>query len=72
MSDDRMNAMPENDQALEAVKKSGKSELITLTPDQKKAWKKAMVKVHDQMADRVGKDLIKSVYQETGFDPAKL
>jgi C4-dicarboxylate-binding protein DctP len=31
-----------------------------------------MIKVHDQMGDRVGKDLIQSVYKETGFDPAKL
>jgi len=65
-------AKVENDHAMEAVKKSGKSEIVTLTPEQKRAWKKAMIKVHDQMADRVGKDLIKSVYKETGFDPAKL
>jgi len=65
-------AKVENDNSLEAVKKSGKSELITLSADQKKAWKKAMVKVHEQMSDRVGKDLIQSVYKETGFDPAKL
>ncbi len=62
----------ENDTALEAVKKSGKSELITLTAEQRKAWKKAMIKVHDQMAGRVGKDLIQSIYKETGFDPSKL
>jgi C4-dicarboxylate-binding protein DctP len=65
-------AKVENDQALEAVKKSGRSELITLSADQRKAWKKAMLKVHDQMGDRVGKDLIHSVYKETGFDPSKL
>ena len=65
-------AKMENDQALEAVKKSGKSELIVLTADQRKAWKKAMVKVHEQMDDRIGKDLIQSVYKETGFDPSKL
>ncbi len=65
-------AKVENDQALDAVKKSGKSEIITLTADQKKAWKKSMVKVHEQMADRIGKDLIQSIYKETGFDPAKL
>ncbi len=65
-------AKVENDQALEAVKKSGKSEIIVLTPEQKKAWKKAMLKVHDQMADRIGKDLIEQVYKETGFDPKKL
>ncbi|MDP1651969.1 MAG: TRAP transporter substrate-binding protein [Rhodocyclaceae bacterium] len=62
----------DNDTALDMVKKSGKSEIIALTPEQKKAWKKVLVKVHDQMADRVGKDLIKSIYKETGFDPAKL
>jgi C4-dicarboxylate-binding protein DctP len=65
-------AKVENDAALDAVKKSGKSELITLTPEQKKAWKKALVKVHEQMADRIGKELIQSIYKETGFDPAKL
>lgn len=65
-------AKVDNDNALEMVRKSGKSEIITLTPEQKKAWKKSLVKVHEQMADRVGKDLIKSIYKETGFDPAKL
>ncbi len=65
-------AKVENDQALEAVKKSGKSEIITLTPEQRKAWKKAMLKAHEQMADRIGKELIQEVYKETGFDPNKL
>ncbi|MDK9725403.1 MAG: TRAP transporter substrate-binding protein [Sterolibacteriaceae bacterium MAG5] len=65
-------AKVENDHALAEVKKSGKSELISLTPEQKKAWKKAMVKVHDQMAGRVGKDLIQTIYKETGFNPDKL
>ncbi len=65
-------AKTENEMAMAEVKKSGKSEIIELTADQKKAWKKALVKVHDQMADRIGKDLIQSVYKETGFDPSKL
>ena len=65
-------AKKENEDAMAEVKKSGKSEIIELTADQKKAWKKALVKVHDQMADRIGKDLIQSVYKETGFDPSKL
>jgi C4-dicarboxylate-binding protein DctP len=65
-------AKVENDTAIEAVKKSGKSEILALTPDQKKVWKKALVKVHDQMADRIGKDLIQSIYKETGLNPAKL
>ncbi len=65
-------AKKENEDALEAVRKSGKSQFITLTPEEKKAWKKAVIKVHQDSAPRVGKDLIQSIYKETGFDPAKL
>lgn len=65
-------AKTENEMAMAKVKKSGKSEIIELSADEKKAWKKALVKVHEQMADRIGKDLIQSVYKETGFDPSKL
>ena len=65
-------AKVENDQALDGVKKAGKTQIDTLTQEQKKAWKKALVKVHTEMADRIGPDLIKDIYKETGFDPAKL
>jgi C4-dicarboxylate-binding protein DctP len=65
-------AKKENQDALDAVKKAGKTEFITLTPDEKKAWKKALVKVHQEMESRIGKDVIQSIYKETGFDPAKL
>src|SRR5207237_3484434 len=58
-------AMRENNDALEAVKKSGKTQFITLTPEEKKAWKKALVKVHQDAESRVGKDLIQSIYRET-------
>jgi C4-dicarboxylate-binding protein DctP len=47
-------------------------QVITLTPDQKRSWKKAMVKVHKELEDKIGKDLIHDIYKETGFDPAKL
>ncbi len=65
-------AKVENDQALEGVRKSGKSEIITLTPEQRRAWKKAMLPVHEQMSGRIGKELIQSIYKETGFDSKKL
>ena len=45
-------AQKENDDALEAVRKSGKTQIITLTPDQKKAWKKALIKVHQESESR--------------------
>ncbi len=65
-------AKVENDNALEAVKKSGKTVVYTPTKEERLAFKKALVPVHQKMESRVGKDLIQSIYKETGFDPDKL
>ncbi len=65
-------AQKENDEALEQIRKAGKTEIITLTPEEKRAWKKALIKVHKENESRIGKDLIESIYKETGFDPSKL
>ncbi len=65
-------AQEENDMSLEAVKKSGKTEIFTPSKQERMAFKKAMAPVHINMADRVGKDLLQSIYKETGFDPTKL
>ncbi|GAB4171641.1 MAG: TRAP transporter substrate-binding protein [Rhodocyclaceae bacterium] len=65
-------ARAENENALAEVKKSGKTEIITLTPQEKAAWKKALVRVHRDHESRIGKDLIQSIYKQSGFDPAKL
>jgi C4-dicarboxylate-binding protein DctP len=65
-------AKQENDEALEKIKASGKSQIITLTPDEKKAWKKAELKVHRDNDASIGKDLIQEIYKDTGFDPNKL
>jgi len=62
-------AQKENDDALEAVRKSGKTEILKLTPEQKAAMKKALVSVHKENEARIGKDIIESVYKETGFKP---
>ena len=62
-------AKKDNDDALEAVKKSGKTEILTLTPEQKAAMKKALVTVHKENESRVGKDTLTAVYKETGFKP---
>jgi C4-dicarboxylate-binding protein DctP len=62
-------AKQENDEALEAIRKSGKTQIITLTVQEKHAWKTALLPVHAQMADKIGKDLIQAVYKATGFDP---
>jgi C4-dicarboxylate-binding protein DctP len=65
-------AKQENDEALEAIRKSGKTQIITLTGEEKLAWKKALLPVHTRMADKIGKELIQSIYHTTGFDPNKL
>src|SRR5512144_2151874 len=62
-------AKKENDDALAAVKASGKTEIITLTPAEKAAWKKVAVAVHKENESRVGKETIDTVYKETGFKP---
>ncbi len=59
-------AEQENIWALDQIKASGKTELITLTPEEKKLWIETMKPVHKEMADRVGADLIQSVYKATG------
>ena len=48
----------ENDDALEEIKKTGKSEIIALTPEQKAAMRKAMMPVYTEVDDprRPGND----------------
>jgi C4-dicarboxylate-binding protein DctP len=65
-------AKQQNDEALEKMKSSGKIQFISLTPEEKKAWKKAVLKVHRDSEATIGKDLIQEIYKETGFDPGKL
>ncbi len=62
-------AKKENEEALEAVKKSGKTQVIILSADDKAAWKKVLVGVHREQESRIGKDIIQAVYKETGFKP---
>jgi C4-dicarboxylate-binding protein DctP len=65
-------AKKENDDALEKIRQSGKTQIITLTKEERTAWKKAMVKTHKQMEGLVGKDLLQSIYKETSFNPDSL
>jgi C4-dicarboxylate-binding protein DctP len=62
-------AQKENDDTIEAVRKTGKTEIITLTADQKAAMKKTLVAVHKENESRIGKETIAAVYQATGFKP---
>jgi C4-dicarboxylate-binding protein DctP len=55
----------ENDDALAEIKKSGKSEIIALTPEQDEAMRKAMEPVYKDVASRVGQSLIDEFLKET-------
>jgi C4-dicarboxylate-binding protein DctP len=62
-------AKKENDDALEAVRKSGRTQILQLTADEKGAMKKALVSVHRENESRIGRDIIQQVYSATGFKP---
>ncbi|AWM02796.1 TRAP transporter substrate-binding protein [Bradyrhizobium amphicarpaeae] len=54
----------ENDDALAEIKKSGKSEIIKLTPEQNEAMRKAMEPVYKDAAGRIGQPLIDEFLKE--------
>jgi C4-dicarboxylate-binding protein DctP len=60
-------AKKDNDEALAGVKKSGRSQIITLTPQERAQWKKAMDKAHQENMSRIGADIVKEVYSATGY-----
>ena len=58
-------AQQDNDQALEAIRKAGKTTIYNLNPQEQAAWRKALLPVQKQMAGRVGQDLINSINKAT-------
>jgi C4-dicarboxylate-binding protein DctP len=59
----------ENEDALVAIKKAGKTEIVTLTPEQDEAMRKTMMPVYKDVAGRVGQPLIDEFLKETGRSP---
>jgi len=57
-------AQKENDDAMDTMKKSGLTQIVPLTADQKKAWMAALRPVYDEMASRVGKGTIEEFEKE--------
>jgi C4-dicarboxylate-binding protein DctP len=54
----------ENEQAIAEMKKSGKTTFYELKPEEQAAWHKALEPVAQEMASRVGKDLIGEFQKE--------
>lgn len=57
-------AQKENDDALEAIRRSGMTTIHTLSDKEKAAWRKVLIPVHKEMENRIGRDLIAAVTRE--------
>lgn len=55
----------DNDKAMAAIKTSGKTEIHVPTPQEKALWVKAMSPVQEEMAARVGADLVAAIRKTT-------
>ncbi len=60
-------AEKDNAQALESIKKSGKTQITVLTPEEKAVWKAKMLPVHKQMEPRIGREAIEAAHKAVGF-----
>lgn len=59
-------AEEENDKALQAMMDAGTTEFHELTEEERAEWEAALRPVHEEMADRIGADLIQRVYDALG------
>ena len=57
-------AQRDNDMALDAIKKAGKTEIYTLSVKEQAEWRKALLPVQKEMEGRIGKDLISAINKE--------
>lgn len=55
---------------LEAVRRAGTTEIHVPTPEERRAFVRALRPVHQAMEDRIGREFVRDLYAATGFDPA--
>jgi C4-dicarboxylate-binding protein DctP len=65
-------AREKNEEDLARVRAAGTTEVHVPSAAERLALKKALVPVHLQMEQRVGKELIEAIYRATAFDPDRL
>ncbi len=58
-------AQQENDNALELIRKSGKTDIHVMTDKERVEWRRALLPVQKDMEGRIGKDLISAVNKES-------
>ncbi|HEX7643842.1 MAG TPA: TRAP transporter substrate-binding protein [Burkholderiaceae bacterium] len=59
-------AQSENDKALGAIAKSGRTAVYNLSPAEQREWRAALLPVQKDLENRIGKDLISAINRETG------
>ncbi len=59
-------ALEENEHAMAEMKASGRTTFHEPTPAERALWIETLTPVHDEMAGRVGRDLIDRIYAATG------
>ena len=59
-------AQEENEKALQAMKDAGTTEFHEMTEEERAEWLEVLKPVHEEMADRIGADLIQQAYQAIG------
>jgi len=58
-------AQLDNDRALQAIEKTGKTEVYVLSTDEQAQWRRAMQPVQQQMAGRIGQGLVDAINKTT-------
>jgi len=64
-----VTAAKDNEDALEKIKASGKTEVHYLSEAERKAWIAKLMPVHTEMQARFGKEFIERIYKASGFTP---
>jgi C4-dicarboxylate-binding protein DctP len=62
-------AAKDNEEAIEKIRASGKTEIHVLTEAERKTWINKLMPVHTEMQTRFGKDFIERIYKASGFTP---
>lgn len=61
-------ALEENEWSMEQMRAAGRTEFYELTEDERAQWIEVLRPVHEQMAGRIGADLIQQAYSELGIE----
>jgi C4-dicarboxylate-binding protein DctP len=66
------SAEQNNAAALESIRKTGRTQIIELTTDEKSAWHAALAKVHHQAQGKIPAELMANIYRQTSGSPSEV